>query len=301
MVYNSIDEIPFSPYRAIIINVGTRLCTTLAIFSVLKYTDIPLLVIDCEYDGNKEDFQKLLELQKKYGFDLLSLPLQMHGKTLDFIFRNLKAKYILLVDSDAEVVDPAMVKEMKSYIEIEETFGCGCIQGPLKLDVGAFYGKDTQEKGMCAERMWIPFTMLDVEKIKEALNQGKSFLDKTEYNIFPHNKKLSRFLYRKLPRLCSLPIVQKYKSKYIWGGGNTSTVVYYDTGAEIYEYLKNVKYYYFFGLRYESFVHEKYVKHYEGVTRKLLMKEEDKTAFDIATVVDALKKRLLEEYGYEYV
>lgn len=45
--YKTISEIPYSSERAVIVNVHTLLCTTLAILSTRRYMDMPLLVIDC--------------------------------------------------------------------------------------------------------------------------------------------------------------------------------------------------------------------------------------------------------------
>lgn len=45
--YKTISEIPYSSERAVIVNVHTLLCTTLAILSTRCYMDMPLLVIDC--------------------------------------------------------------------------------------------------------------------------------------------------------------------------------------------------------------------------------------------------------------
>ena len=44
--YRTISEIPYSSERAVIVNVHTLLCTTLAILSTRRYMDMPLLVID---------------------------------------------------------------------------------------------------------------------------------------------------------------------------------------------------------------------------------------------------------------
>lgn len=296
MVYKEVNEIPIVHTRAIIINVSTRLCTTLAILSVKKRTNLPLLVVDCPYQG-KSDFAELSKLSEEYDFDLIQLPLRHHGHTLDYIFSNINADNLVLLDSDAEIIDGEFVDEMVRLVDTDFTFGSGFTHGPCTLHLNSFYAMDTDEEGLYAERMWIPFCVLKVDKIREALSRGMSFVDNTRYNIIPQSQKLSKFLYKHFPDWCMSNFARKFKSG---NGRNECNVVYYDTGAEIFEYLKNVRYYWFFGQRINYGVHEKYIHHYEGITRKLISEGDDKTAFNIDDVVELLKTRMKDIYGYYY-
>ena len=64
--------------------------------SALKYANMPILLIDCEStDGSMQHFTRLMQ---RYPFDLLSAPLQNHGHTLDWLFLNVPAQNILLID-----------------------------------------------------------------------------------------------------------------------------------------------------------------------------------------------------------
>lgn len=295
-VYHNISKVPFSSTRAIIINVSTRLCTTLAILSVKKRTNLPLLVVDCPYNG-KSDFEALKQLSIEYDFDLIQLPLQKHGCILDYIFREIHAENILLVDSDLEILDGSIVDEMIRISNYDNFFGCGVSHGPCMIDVGAFFCKDIHEDGMYAERMWIPFTLLNVKKIREALFSGKSFVDRIQYNIIPWNQKISKFLFWHFHKLCSNNFFRKYKVAF---GGNVSNVIYYDTGSDVYNFLKDVKYYSFSCIRYEQFIHGRFVRHYEGITRKILSGDKDMSAANIDNEKEFIIEKLKKEYMYTY-
>ena len=104
---------------------------------------------------------------------MISLPLKEHGKTLDYVFENINADNILLIDSDLELKNGRIVPYMLSVIENPSFFGCGFRHGgwPLKACV------DYREKsdGYYEERMWIPFVLLKVSCIRKALSEGASF------------------------------------------------------------------------------------------------------------------------------
>jgi len=70
MVRTSIRELEPAIERCVIINVSTKVFTTLALMGALKYARMPVLVVDCEStDGSYEHFQDLLH---KYEFDLVA-------------------------------------------------------------------------------------------------------------------------------------------------------------------------------------------------------------------------------------
>ena len=58
------------------------------------------------------------------------MPLKNHGETLDFVFQNINADYVLLVDSDLEILNDNIVPMMKKYINKSNIFGSGFIHGP---------------------------------------------------------------------------------------------------------------------------------------------------------------------------
>src|SRR5687768_15725113 len=108
MVVHSLLDLPRVENRAIIINVGTKWVTTLALLSALRYARMPVLVIDCESkDGSAEHFKALMQ---NHSFDLLSAPLKPHGHTLDWLFINIQSENVLLLDSDAEILNRVMLE-----------------------------------------------------------------------------------------------------------------------------------------------------------------------------------------------
>ena len=194
MIYSELTQVPYVKERAIIINVGTRIVSTLSLLSVLKYANMPILLIDCPIDKSMEDFFYFQKLKEKYSYDLISLPLQEHGMTLDYIFNNLNTDYILLVDSDLEILNDEILLLMKKWIQIEAAFGAGFTHGPCPVNANDWI---SGVAGRYEERMWIPFSLLNVAKVREALNLGHSFRGKTIYNILPQYPRLSKFLFKR--------------------------------------------------------------------------------------------------------
>src|SRR5438552_16019970 len=101
MRISDFSELPPSDETAVIINVGTKYVTTLALLSTLRYAKIPTIVIDCESrDGSVEWFE---DLARHHDFHWMRARLRPHGETLDWIFGRIDAKRVLLLDSDAEM------------------------------------------------------------------------------------------------------------------------------------------------------------------------------------------------------
>jgi hypothetical protein len=100
---------------AIIINVQTRLLSTLALLSTLRYAGMPLILLDCEsQDGSVQWFN---DLQRHYDFHLVRAPLRPHGEALDWIFSAVAADHVLLVDSDVEVLSSDMLNRMRQLLD----------------------------------------------------------------------------------------------------------------------------------------------------------------------------------------
>ena len=60
MFINNLSDLPRSRERAVIINVGTKIVSPLALLSTLRYAGMPVLLIDCESkDGSLDHFIKL--------------------------------------------------------------------------------------------------------------------------------------------------------------------------------------------------------------------------------------------------
>jgi len=254
MVYSSLQEIKHQHNIAIIINVATPLLSTLALHSALKYAKMPVLVVNSPIDDqalNSPDYKYLLKLHDEYNFDLIELPLKKHGYILDEIFMNINADNILLIDSDLEIIDTYAIDYMLKYIEYPWVFGSGFIQGPRGL------GGDSpmvKKNGYLVERMWIPLTILDVKKVKEAIRREKSFIAKYVFNDFPIIPTISKMLFYsyKFRLFKKNRVKHKYKFKFLnlfkqKFGDYSPSFIHYDTGADIYQDLKYTQDYSFIG------------------------------------------------------
>lgn len=295
MRLRSLSDLEPADERAVIINVGTKLFTTLALLSTLRHARMPVLLIDCESeDGSPGHFSDLMEEQP---FDLLSAPRRDHGTTLDWLFRDIRANKVLLVDSDLEIVKPDIISLMRDFIDHESTFGSGFINGPgwLTDQVGLL-----EHNAYYQERPWMPLTMLKVAMVLEALRAGRSFKVKFIYNDFAPSYRISHFLAKlrlRVPRLRRhrFAWLDPFKRSFY---GLKPSVVCCDTGAEIYQYLKYEREYLFVGLP-EQF-HPRYVTHFFGVTRAALASSErhgSGTSIEESRLRAA--RRLEEAYGFQ--
>jgi len=263
----AIGDLRSSEARAVIINAGTKLATTLALLSALRYAGMPVLLIDCESkDGSLEHFSRMLA---RHEFDLLSAPLRSHGATLDWLFGVIPAEKVLLVDSDVEILNGDILRFMNKFIDDDVTFGCGFVNGPfwLKDQAGILEGAYYQE------RPFLPLTMLKVRHVREALQHGRSFESRIIYNDFSPSSRVSRriatlrFRHPELKRW--LPSWRRWMKLFMnTYHGHRPSVVYVDTGAEVYQYLKYHREYSYAGLP-DQF-HVRYMTHFFGVTRAAL-------------------------------
>jgi len=114
---------PARTAEIVIINCSTKELTALALVSALRHGGLPVTVVDCEStDGSAEFFRKL---QRRLSFNLAHLPLNRHGVTLDRIFRDTMRDALLLLDSDAEILDPHLVPAMQATARAITRSGCG--------------------------------------------------------------------------------------------------------------------------------------------------------------------------------
>jgi len=292
MRVNKISDLPSLKRRAVIINVNTKWVTTLALLSALRHAQMPVLVIDCESkDGSLEHFE---ELMADHEFDLLTAPLKPHGHTLDWLFKNIPAENVLLIDSDTEILDRTILNIIDGTMDDPRMFGWGFIHGPewlTKLQMGFNHEK----LGLYQERMWIPFSMLNTAKIREALDAGYSFIDRIIYNDFPPIPRLSKLLYSRFRRArwvrSRLKFLNPIRKTYY---NAKPSYVYCDTGADVFQHLRYERDYLFVG--FQAAVHDKYISHFHGITRKILNAEENNAA-SLDEVVRNLYGRLREVYG----
>jgi glycosyltransferase involved in cell wall biosynthesis len=286
MLLQHISELKARHEQAVIINAGTKLVTTLALMSALKYAGMPILVIDCEStDGSMQHFT---ELMQRYQFDLLAAPLQNHGHTLDWLFLNVSAQHILLIDSDLEITKPGLIELMRTLAGHRRAFGSGVVHS------GSWMTAHNMPHAYYEERMWIPLTLLNVPIVRAALQSGQSFMPRAVFNDFPPSEFLSRLLVKRfripLARNLKLAWLNSFKRDF---HGLKPSFVQYDTGAALYQYL-NTQSYEFMGLPWP--VGQRYTTHFHGLTR-LLLNKRDTNGVKLDSIVDQVARRLWDVYG----
>jgi hypothetical protein len=289
MILNDIHDLPAAEERAVIINANTKVYTTLALLSALRYTGMPVLLIDCRSnDGSWEHFTGLMRRQ---AFDLLARPLQRHGAMLDWLFGNLKADKVLLIDSDLEILNGESLVFMRHFIAQPRTFGSGFVHGPTWLTThpGAGYYQ---------ERMWIPFALLRTNYVREALQAGYTFLESMVYNDFAPWPWLARQLHKRFrnPRWANwkLTCLNPFKTSF---HGLKPCYVYCDTGADVFQYLKYRRDLYYAG--FPAHLAGKYATHLHGITRVALNPGQTNTVRP-EEVIAPVRQRLNQEYGMTF-
>lgn len=292
MMLSGLRDLTPAKFQAVIINVSTKLVSTLAVLSTLRNADMPVLLIDCEStDGSVDHFSSLMQT---HPFDILAAPLRKHGKALDWLFVNAPAENLLLVDSDLEILDCEIIQQMKGAVQGPDVFGAGFVHGPDWL--GKADGMPDRI-GLYQERMWIPLTLLSVSHIRRAIASGVSFVDRRIFNDFPEVPWLSRLasLRLRLPvvRHWRLSAFERFRRVY---HGRRPNFVFCDTGAEVYGHLKDKC-----GLTYASLPLEHWTNaahHFHGVTRRKI-KPGENNATVLDDVSDKVRQRLRDEYSVE--
>lgn len=239
MVVASLAELPPVDELAVIINVGlkTKHVATLALLSTLRYARVPAVVIDCEYPAGFEWFKRMMQAQE---FHLMRAQLKPHGETLDWIFRTARARRILLVDSDIEVLNTRMLDDMRSLLDRDASmYGAGFLHEghwlprhfntnlPLAPGIGYYMG-----------RAWIPFALLRTDRVREALSDGSSFMDALVINECMSMPVVSKLLWRRF----RFAVFRKHRLDWmdrfrVRREGSYPAYLRYDTGAQIHEYL----------------------------------------------------------------
>ncbi|PYS54585.1 MAG: hypothetical protein DMG13_07650 [Acidobacteria bacterium] len=295
MVRTSIRELEPAIERCVIINVSTKVFTTLALMGALKYARMPVLVVDCEStDGSYELFQDLLQ---KYEFDLVAAERLPHGRVLDLLFTHSTAERMLLVDSDLVFNGPSMVDDMKALMASPDTFGAGCVHSGSWFKTHPGRPDQPIATGIAwyLERGWMPFVMFRTEPVKQALERGISFIDRFIFNDLSFSHRLSFILWQRfklgLFRNSRLSFLDPVRSVY---DHQTPCYVFSDTGADVYQFLRYKSGKTFGAIPWS--VAERSVWHFGGITRVMLEQENsiDAPSRDATLLAE---KRLKSEYG----
>lgn len=298
--------------RTVIINVNTNLVATRAVLSAIEVVGDPVLVVNVK--PTAEGRAAFHRLMATYDFDLIETSTQEeHGTNLNWVFSNLTDTYLLLVDSDAEVLEASFVDWMRARCRHPGAFGAGFTWGPFYLP--AEWGAP-EGLMLYMERPWVPCTMFKRAPVAEALRGGHSFQHKTHPNEVAIHPRISRFLaarwgppwevahserFNRLPaRLrrrmgtCRLDWLDVTRRSY---HGLRPSVAIYDTAAALYQHLRYEEGLLFAGIPVELLNGE--VHHYSGVTRYALL---GPTLLDTdeKTIEGEVIARLADRYGYDW-
>ena len=275
--------------EVVIINCSTRELTALALVSALRHGGLPVTVIDCESTDGSVDY--LEALQRELPFEIAHMPLRRHGVTLDRLFRTTTRDALLLLDSDAEILDPRLVPAMRDALR-PGVYGSGFLHAGEWLAASHGGGEG---KGWYAERMWIPCVLLDVAAVREAMDAGFSFRQRVVGNELPQWPWLATMLRLRfrIPGLRALALDGMGASRREYGGVNPH-YVYRDTGADVHDYLVNRN-----GLLFADLGREWWataVAHRHGVTRRQLRPWMRNAAEVDSSRADAIE-RITKDYG----
>lgn len=289
MIVDSLAAIAPVPARAVIINCSTKLVSTLALLSALRFANIPVLLIDCEStDGSWVWFSQLMQ---SYRFDMLSMPLRPHGKTLDILFLQTGDQSLLLLDSDLEIRDAIVMEKVSQAMLTPNAYGAGFMHYGGDM---SSHGHTKVDAGRYMDRMWIPFSFLKTNDVRDAIRAGATFMHSRHYLEFPWSRYISKLLYvrHRLPWLRDISI-NRFRAARQRIHGEQYTFREYDTGAHIHEALARAgKHLVHLGEPY----HSQSVHHYHGVTRATLTVGQS-NATAPSTIADEVEHRLRTQYN----
>jgi hypothetical protein len=295
VLIESLSQLAGRREQALIINVGTKNVSTLALLSALRYSGMPVLMIDCQGPVDDGSFEHFRALMDRFEFDLMRAPLRRHSAALDIIFKEIPAERVLLVDSDVEILNASYFPLMREFLDREQVFGSGFVEGPNWMR----YQTGILRHGYFEERMWIPLTLLKTAKVREALTNGHSFAERLVYNDFAASRQLSRVLAKlryKLPWLAErqLSWLDAFKESH---HGVKPWLIWYDTGAHLFRHLKYEAEGQFIGLPAECY--RAYARHFSGVTNNLLHPGHD-LGQPLSEIEDYVRSKLRDEYDVEF-
>ena len=179
-ILDSMAELPTYARVAVVINCSTRWFTTLAVASLSRFSNLPILIIDCaSTDNSIEHFCKVFN-GKNDNLYLYSRPLNLHGYTLDALVNELASPEVLLMDSDLEILDGTILSAMDAALSsADNAYGSGLLQESGWMTAPLHH----YPTGVSwyHQRMWIPFTLLRTSEIKMSIKRGGSFVACREY------------------------------------------------------------------------------------------------------------------------
>jgi len=295
----------------VVINAHTDLVTTRALLSAVELGGQPVLLVNCDPPpSSTAHFDRLAD---RYGIDVLESPLKLHGQTLDRLFSELRDERLLLLDSDAEIRDPELVRWMHQMLDDGRAYGAGFTQGPHRAPE---HWPQPAGTVLYMERPWVPCTMLRVGHVTEALAAGRTFVPQYVPNDLGAGRRASNFLAARWgppwaphsQKFNALPAALRERAR-TWRLDRLAplrsayyhvlrpSMAFYDTAADVHEHLRFERGLLYAGLPFELGTDQ--VHHYEGVSRYVLVGAMiDDTS---PTAIQAeLVQHLRDRYGYEW-
>ena len=287
----SLDQLVTVPSRAVIINCGTREVATLALMAALRHAGMPVLLIDCESrDGSWRWFEKLAG---QHVFDRMQRPLWPHGKTLDWLFSASKDESLLLIDSDLEILNADVMSLMRQAVFAPDVYGAGFLHGEEMMRAGMH---TRVNPGRYMARMWIPFVLMKVMPVKDALARGSTFMHSRDYIEFPWSHFISKVLYarHRIPGMGGLSF-DIFRAARMRIHGDIAPFREFDTGARVHAALLAQRYRLVdLGEPFWS----RSLRHYHGVTRAT-MQNGQRNATSASTIRREVCERLRSVYGID--
>lgn len=234
----SLDALPPADACAVIINCGTRWYSTLALAGCRRHFDGPVLLINCgDQDGSRAHFRRLADTVDD-GFHWLEWPLRKHGTALDALFARIPARRVLLVDSDLEIRGRAIVDDLFATLDAHaDAYGAGFLQEATWLMPPVH--KLPPHVAYYATRPWIPLVLLDVAKVRKALDAGASFLAERSHAELGGGRWARLLAHRfRLPLLRRVPQPRSRRRLSGQCPRPTPAWVYWDTGARLHAWLE---------------------------------------------------------------
>lgn len=294
--------------EAIVINVRTDIVATLALASLRRNAPgAPLVLVNCE--PSEKSRAHFARLAGQWGFTVVEEPVRPHGIALDKLFRSQRSELTLLLDSDAEVLNPEFVQRCLKSFENDNVFGAGFVHEAGWMGRLQGHGEGV---GYYQERAWLPFVIFRTAMVRAALDEGHSFRDFMVFNDVAFSPRLSRLLasrfqslgsrpaqFAELPEWLKTRLAMQPWPRLAWLRrdfyGQKPNYVYYDTGASVYQYCKYTRDWIFAGV--DCRLHEADVAHYHGVTRQTISGDR-LNATPLASVEQLVAGRL-REYGVD--
>jgi hypothetical protein len=247
-----------------------------------------------------------------YAFDVLDVPLRRHGDTLDWLFTHSRDDALLLLDSDAEILERDFVGWMRTTLRNSRVFGAGFTEGPFWMDDQWWA---PHESLLYMERPWMPCVLLRVGTARDAVAAGLQFAERLVPNELAFSARASRLLAARFPKpwgtrgtaFDKLPErVQTRARSWSLDGlrwarrdyyGLKPKMACYDTGALVYEHLRFEQGLVFAGV--DIALHDDQVHHYGGITRSSMFGPMPLDTLQ-EDVDGEVRERLAVRYGYAW-